>query len=158
MPRTAMVWTRPTVKVATTQAGLAAGEAVECQITSAVLTPATSYSTIPATGCSAASQSPSATAYSLDLAWLQDWSDDPGLSRFAWDNDALPVWVQVIPNAADATGSVMEGEFFCASGGYGATFGDGSAAATTASWPAVDKPTIGGPTGAPLADADPVAV
>lgn len=153
MPRTVMVWTNPTVKVATTEAGLTAGTAVECQVTSAVLTPSTTYATIPATGCSGPTQSPSQTGHALDLAWIQDWQNAAGLSRFAWDNDALPVWVEVTPNAADATGSVLTGEFFCASGGYGGTFGDGSAAVATASWPAVNKPDISGPTTPLAADA-----
>ena len=147
MARTAMVWTRPIVKVATTEAGLAAGTAVECQLTTAVLSVSNSPNTIPATGCSGPTSSPGMSQYALQLNWLQDWPIDTGLSRFAWDNDAMPVWVEIIPNKADATGSVMTGEFYCLSGGYGGTFGDGSAAtADPPPWAAVAKPDIGDPT------------
>lgn len=145
MPRTAEVWNNPTIKIATTEAGLATGPAIECQVTSAVLTPNPVFNTIPATGCAPATQSPGRTGWQLDLAWLQDWSKGDAtvsLSRFAYENDAMPVWVQITPNAADATDNQLTGQFYCVSGGYGATLGDGSAAVTTATWPAVDKPEI----------------
>lgn len=145
MSREAMVWNTPTVKIATTQAGLDAAPTLECQITSAVLTPAPVYQTLPATGCAGASQSPGTTGWSLALAWLQDWSKTPktdSLSWFAWDNDAKPVWVRIIPDKTAATQLAMEGQFFATSGGFGATFGDGSGAQTTASWPAVERPDI----------------
>jgi hypothetical protein len=146
MARTLMQWTRPTVKIATTQAGLTAGLAVECQINSAMVTAVPATVTIPATGCAPATNAPGATGWQLDLAWLQDWAagdDTESLSRFAFEHDTEAVWVQMIPNAADATNSPMTGQFFVVSGGYGGTFGDGSAAATTATWPALDKPTVG---------------
>jgi hypothetical protein len=140
-----MQWTRPTVKIATTQAGLTAGLAVECQLNSSVLTPVPSTVTIPPTGCAPATNAPGTTGWQLDVAWLQDWTagdDTESLSRFAFEHDTEPVWVQLIPNAADVTNSAMTGQFFMVSGGYGGVFGDGSAAATTATWPAVDKPTV----------------
>lgn len=145
MPRVLMQWTRPTVKIATTQPGLAAGLAVECQLNSAILTPVPTTVTVPATGCAAATNAPGSTGWQLDVAWLQDWTagdDTESLSRFAFEHDTEAVWVQLIPNAADVTNSALTGQFFMVSGGYGGVFGDGSAAATTATWPAVDKPTI----------------
>lgn len=150
MPREAMVWNRPTVRVATTQGGLATGAAVECQVTSAQLTPQPVYQTIPATGCAGATQSPGITGFQLELAWLQDWTlpADESLSQFAWANDGLPVWVEIQPDSTDAT-VALEGEFFAVSGGFGATFGDGSAAATTATWPAVAKPALTAPAATP---------
>lgn len=150
MAREAMIWNSPTVKLATTEAGLTTGVVAECQITSAVLTPQPQYQTIPATGCAGATQSPGITGYQLDLAWLQDWTKpaDESLSQFAWENDGKPVWVELVPDATDPTVS-LTGEFFAVSGGFGATFGDGSAAATTATWPAVSKPVVEAPAATP---------
>lgn len=150
MAREPMVWNKPTVKLATTEAGLTAGAAVECAITSAMLEPQPVYATIPATGCAGATQSPGLTGYNLVLNWLQDWKKpaDESLSQFAWANDGLPVWVEMLPDKDDPTVS-MTGQFFATSGGFGATFGDGSAAATTATWPAVSKPEIVAPMAVP---------
>ena len=145
MAREAMVWTFPTMKAALTEAGLAAAPALECQVTSAVLTPQPVFNTIAATGCAAASQSPGQTGWQLDLAWLTDWVKDAAdsLSWFAWNNDAQVVWVQLIPDKNATEQLEMSGRFYCVSGGFGGTFGDGSASATTATWPALEKPTIG---------------
>jgi len=144
MPREVMVWNTPTVKMATTEVALDTAPALECQINSAVLTPQPVYNTIPATGCAGASQSPGTTGWQLDLAWLQDWTktEAESLSWFAWNNDGRPVWVELVPDAAATTPMSMVGQFYATAGGFGATFGDGSAAATTASWPAIDKPAI----------------
>jgi hypothetical protein len=151
MAREAMIWNQPTVKVATTEAGLGTGAvAAECQLTSAMLEPQPVYSTIPATGCAGATQSPGLTGFNLVLNWLTDWTKpaDESLSQFAWANDGLPVWAEVLPNKDDLTVK-MTGQFYCSSGGFGGTFGDGSAAATTATWPAVSKPDITAPVALP---------
>jgi len=150
MARDVMIWNKPTVRLALTEAELAAGVVVECQITKAELVPQPVYATIPATGCAGATQSPGLTGFNLELAWLQDWTKpaDESLSRFAWDNDGLPVWVEMLPNKDDLTVSMI-GQFFATSGGFGATFGDGSAAATDATWPAVSKPDITSPVATP---------
>lgn len=151
MARQPMVWNHPTVKVALTEAELATGAvAAECQITSAMLEPQPVYATIPATGCAGATQSPGLTGYNLVLNWLQDWTKpaDESLSQFAWANDGKAVWAEVLPDAADTTVS-MTGQFFATSGGFGGTFGDGSAAATSATWPAVEKPDIVAPAATP---------
>lgn len=161
MARTIMQWTRPTMRIATTQAGLATGTAIECQVNSATVSAVPSTVTIPATGCAPATNAPGLTGWQLDLAWLQDWAagdDTESLSRFAFEHDTEAVWVEMIPNRDDATNSPLTGQFFAVSGGYGGTFGDGSAAATTATWPAVDKPTIGDAPTTPLAaEAEPAA-
>jgi hypothetical protein len=148
-----MTWNNPTVVIAATQAELDTAPAVECQITSAMLTPQPVYNTVPATGCAGASQSPGRTGFQLDLAWLQDWTIEDGLSRYAYDNDASSAWVRIIHDSTVLAANQvdMEGQFFVAAGGFGGTFGDGSAGATTAAWPAVDKPTITTP--APIAAA-----
>lgn len=149
--RVAMIWNQPTFKVSDTEAGLATGEAFECQVTSAVLTPSPVYATVPSTGCAGASQSPGLTGWALALAWLQDWSaDGGGLSNYALTNDGLPKWCELVPNKADATvGATFQA--YVSPGGMGGTFGDGSAAATTASWPLLAAPVIDVPPAVPLA-------
>ena len=148
MPREVMVLTNPTLKVADTQAGLAAGTAYECQVTSAVISTNVTMNTIPATGCAGASQSPGAPGYQLDLAWLQDWSAaGGGLSGWAWAHKMSRAWVQLIPDEADVAVKA-EGEVWVVPGQFGGTFGDGSAAPATASWAFVNEPAI---TPAPVA-------
>ena len=144
MPREAMVWNTPSLKVATSEAGLASGTAVECQVSRAELIPQPVYNTIAATGCSGASQSPGTTGWSLELVWLADWTkpEAESLSWFAWNNDGKPVWVELIPDRDAVAQIAMTGQFFAVAGGFGATFGDGSAATSTNSWPAVDKPEV----------------
>jgi hypothetical protein len=149
MPRTVMIFNNPTLKVATDQAGLATGQAVECQVTSARVTVTPTYVTIPATGCAGASQSPGLSGYALELAWLDDWTTPApgGLSSFAWENDGLPVWFELTPDATDVSQKVT-GNAYASAGGYGGVFGDGSAATSTATWPCIDKPTAPPPVAA----------
>ena len=144
MSRTAIILNHPEVTFADTQAGLATSATFECQLISAVITPAPVYNTIPATGCAGATQSPGRTGFSLDLTWLTDWGATDSLSQFAWDNDGKAVWFRFTDDGSAAAGaaSTAEGQAYVAAGGFGGTFGDGSAAQTTASWPCVDKPTI----------------
>jgi len=142
MPRTVIVLNAPTLKVAKTQAGLTSGQSVECQVTSARVTASPNYQTIPATGCAGASQSPGLTSFALDLAWLDDWGTPApgGLSQFAWDNDGQEVWFELTLSADNE--QTVTGNALCAAGGIGGTFGDGSAANSTATWPCPNKPTI----------------
>lgn len=143
MPRTLLVLTNPKFRVADTEAGLSAGDAYECQLTSAVITANPVFNTIPATGCAPATQSPGKTGYQLDLAWLQDWNaPGGGLSGYAFNNDALPKWFQLIPDNVGAPTVKAEGQCYVVSGGFGGVMGDGSAAATTSTWPLLDKPVI----------------
>jgi len=146
MARTVMILNSPTLKVATSQAGLSSGQTVECQVTSALVTAQANYQTIPATGCAGATQSPGLSGWQLELAWLEDWdaAAPGGLSWFAFENDGKTVWFELTPDSTDATNK-LTGEAFCASGGYGGTFGDGSAAATTATWPLINKPDVTAP-------------
>jgi len=143
MARTVMIFNNPTLKVADTELGLATGTAVECQVTSARVTVAPVYNEIPATGCSGASQSPGLSGYALDLAWLDDWTVD-GLSQFAWQNDGKEVWFELTPDTAVAAQKIT-GHAYASAGGYGGTFGDGSAAVSTATWPCVEKPVVPAP-------------
>jgi hypothetical protein len=140
--RNVIILNNPKVKFAATSAGLAAGDAFECQITSAAITPQPVYNTIPATGCAGATQSPGRTGFQLELAWLQDWGSDPSMSAYAWTNDGLPVWYSLDLDTIGLPGEQATGQAYATAGGYGGTFGDGSAAATTATWPCLDKPAI----------------
>lgn len=143
MARIALILNNPILKVADTELGLATGQAVECQVTSFVVKGTPNYSTIPATGCAGATQSPGLTSFAAELAWLQDWGTD-GLSYFAFTNDGSAAWVEFTPDSATAT-EKLTGQVYVAAGDYGGTFGDGSAAVATATWPFIDKPTIPAP-------------
>jgi hypothetical protein len=142
--RTVITLNNPILKLADDQAGLAASTDVfECQLTSAMITASPVFNTIPATGCAPASQSPGRTGYSLDLAWLQDWTAaGGGLSGYAFANDGLPKWFSFTLDSVGAPTVVATGQVYVVAGGFGGTFGDGSAAATTATWPCVDTPDI----------------
>lgn len=143
MARTAIVINNPIFKLASTQAGLSSGTAYECQLTSAAITPQPVTNTIPATGCAPATQSPGKTGWQLDLAWLQDWTaSQGGLSGYAFTNDTLPKWFSLALDSVGAPSVVATGQVYVVAGAYGGTFGDGSAAPATATWPMLDKPAI----------------
>lgn len=152
--RSVIVLTNPKLTVATTQAGLTTGQACECQVMSAVLTPTPTTNTIPATGCAAASTSTALSSWQLDLTWLEDWNRTvvTSLSQFAFANDGKAVWYKLELDTLGMVGSSATGSAWCSAGAYGGTFGDGSAAQATATWPGVDKPTIVPPT-TPIATA-----
>lgn len=147
MPRVVMVLNQPTLKVATTQAGLATGQAVECQVTSAIVVANANFTTIPATGCAGATQSPGATGWQLDLAWLQDWGvgTPGGLSYFALTNDGKAVWFELTPDKAVASQKIT-GNAYCTAGSYGGEFGSGAPAVSTATWPMLAGPAVPTPT------------
>jgi hypothetical protein len=145
MPRHVMILTSPILRVADTEAGLTSGTAFQCQVTSAVISVTPKFATIASTGCEGESQSPGASAFALDLAWLQDWNYAGGLTEYSWENAAGeggdPKWVELIPAAGDVAVNVR-GECYIVEGTLGGTFGDGSAAPSTASWPFVSKPDL----------------
>ena len=145
MPRTVITLNNPTFKLADTEAGLTAGTAFECQLTQAIIAPQPSFNTIPATGCAGATQSPGLTGYQLELAWLQDWTAaGGGLSGYAFENDGTSKWYELVPDINEPTVKAS-GQCYVVAGGFGGTFGDGSAAATTSTWPCLDKPNIATP-------------
>ena len=154
MARTLLILTNPTLMLADTEAGLTTGKAFECQITSAAITPQPTTQTIPATGCAPATNSPGKTGYQLDLAWLQDWNaPGGGLSNYAFANDTAPKWFKLVADKSVTPTTdqvVATGQAYVVAGALGGTFGDGSAAVSTAAWPMLDKPTIVTP--APAAD------
>jgi len=145
MSRTAIIMNNPTFKLATTQAGLSAGTAYECQLTQAVINALPNFTTIPATSCAPATQSPGKTGWELQVDWLQDWSASlGGLSGFAYTNDTKPMWFELI--ADPATPAVKAtGQVYLVSGSYGGPIGTGDAIAATATWPCLDKPVIAFP-------------
>src|SRR5262245_25635814 len=132
MARTVMVYNNPTLKVATTLAGLSAGMSVECQVTSAIVSAVPQFNSIPSTGCAPAVQSPGQTGWQLELQWLQDWKKPTAqsLSQFAFANDAKEVFFELTPDSTDTTVKIT-GDAYCTSGPMGAVFGDGSPAAAT---------------------------
>jgi hypothetical protein len=142
-----MVLNNPILKVATSQAGLSAGQAVECQVTSAIVTAQPKFNTIPATGCAGETQSPGLTGWQLELSWLQDWSAGTpgGLSWFALQNDGKSVWFELTPNSTDAT-KKLTGNAYCTAGSYGGEFGTGAPATSDATWPLIAAPTVPAPT------------
>lgn len=147
MARSVITINNPIFKLADTQAALGTGTAYECQLTSAAITPQPVFNTIPATGCAPATQSPGRTGFQLDLAWLQDWTATAGgLSGYAYDNDTEPKWFSLEVDSVDHPEVVATGQVYVVAGAYGGVFGDGSAAAATATWPCLDKPTIAKPT------------
>lgn len=158
MARTVITINNPIFKLADSEAGLTSGTAYECQLTSAAITPQPVSNTIPATGCAPATTSPGRTGYQLDLAWLQDWTAAAGgLSGYAYNNDTLPKWFSLALDSVGAPTVVATGQVYVVAGAYGGTFGDGSAAPATASWPCLDKPAITLPTTtAAEAEAEPV--
>jgi hypothetical protein len=142
MPRSVITINNPVFKLADTEAALTGGTAYECQLTSASITPVPTSQTIPSTGCSPASTSPGRTGFTLDLAWLQDWTKPSGgLSGYAYLNDTELAWFSLQLDSDDAT-VLAKGQVFVVAGAYGGTFGDGSAAAAAATWPCLDKPVI----------------
>jgi hypothetical protein len=143
MARTVITLNNPIFKLADDEASLATGEAFECQLTSAVITANPVFNTIPATGCAPATQSPGRTGYQLDLAWLEDWTASAGgLSGYALENDGAAKWFSFALDSVGAPTVVATGQCYVVAGGFGGTFGDGSAAATAATWPLLDAPTV----------------
>jgi len=143
MARSVLILNNPTFKVAATQAGLTTGKAYECQLISAAVTPVSNMNTIPATGCAPASQSPGRSSWQLDLAWLEDWTASlGGLSGFAYTNDTAMTWFQLVADSVGNPTVTCTGQAYVVAGAYGGTFGDGSPAQTSATWPCLDKPVI----------------
>lgn len=142
MPRTVIPIIDPILKVADTEAGLALGDAYECQLTSAVIVGSPNFNPIPATGCAPAAQTPGASSWQLDLAWLQDWTaPGGGLSFYAFDNDTAEVWFSLAIDSVGNPTVVATGHGYVTAGAYGGEIG-GVPAAATATWPLLEKPDI----------------
>lgn len=142
MSQTLMTYTQPVFLVADTQAALDAGDAYECQINVATIDPSITFATVPSTGCSGPSQSPSAAAWALTLTWLQDWSaPGGGLSGWSYTNRLTQKWFRLIPNKTDVAVQ-GEGVAWIVPGRMGGTFGDGSTGQADAVWQLIGDPTF----------------
>jgi len=134
-----IVITNGVLKLADDEAGLATGEAYECQTTSAAINATPNLQTVPATFCAPSSQVPAATGFELAITWLQDWSaPGGGLSKYAFDNDTLTKAFSLALD--DGTTPLATGSVRIVAGAYG---GDaGTPLVSTTTWPLVNKPTI----------------
>lgn len=142
MPRTVITLINPTLVLADTQAGLATGDAYECQLTSAQLVPTPITNAIPATGCAPASNVPGRSSWELQLAWLQDWADSAGgLSNYSIVHETELVWYKFVLDNAGSPTTAASGQAYVAAGQYGGVFG-GPPAVATANWPCFDTPAF----------------
>jgi hypothetical protein len=142
MARTAIIMNNPTFRLATTQAGLTAGTAYECQLTQAIINAIPNFTTIPATACAPATQSPGKTGWELAIDFLQDWTASlGGLSGFMYTNDTKPMWFELVVDSA-VPAVKATGQVYLVSGSYGGPIGTGDALAASATLPCLDKPVI----------------
>lgn len=146
---TVITITNGVVKFADDEAGLATGEAFECQVTEASINATPNLQTVPATWCAPESQTPAATGFELAITWLQDWTaPGGGLSMWAFTNDTNTKWFSMQLDADDAT-TVAKGQVRVVAGSYGGAAGTPITA--NATWPLAAKPDITVPTAPPLA-------
>jgi hypothetical protein len=142
VPRTVIPIIDPILKIADTEAGLALGTAYECQLTAATIVGSANFNDVPATGCAPKAQTPGASSWQLDLAWLQDWTAaGGGLSFYAFEHDTDEVWFSLAIDSSGFPTVVATGHGYVTAGAYGGEIG-GVPAAATATWPLLDKPTI----------------
>jgi hypothetical protein len=139
MPQVIHSLNDPVITIADTEAGLTAGDEIHCQMSAATLTTSANEKDVPQTGCYPPTKLIGDPSYALELAWLQDWSDPSGVSRFAQEFNGQRKWVSFLLDEADAT-TVVTGEVTVAAGQYGGTFGD--LAVASASWPFAGQPTF----------------
>lgn len=139
---TVIVVTNGVLLLADDAAGIATGEAFECQVSSAAINATPNLQQVPATFCAPASQVPAATGYELAITWLQDWTAvGGGLSMYAFTNDTLTKFFSLSLN--DQTEPLATGSVRVVAGAYGGDAGVPLTAQTV--WPLVNKPTITAP-------------
>lgn len=142
MPRTVIPFNNPKLVLADTEAGLTAGDAWECQLTAAQIVGTPSFQAVPQTGCAPAGQVPGRSAWSLNLAWLQDWTaPGGGLSNWALTHETEETWFALSIDTVGFPTVVATGQAYVVAGGFGGPI-TGAPAAATANWPMLDKPTI----------------
>lgn len=139
MPQVLLTLDDPVLKIADTSAGLATGVAIECQMSAATVTSTPNLTDVPKTGCYPPTQIVGDPTYSLEVAWIQDWTDPAGISRMAHAFNGARKWVSFLLDADDAA-TVATFEVTIAEGAYGGTFG--GLAVATASWPVIGQPTF----------------
>lgn len=150
MPQVLLKLDDPVITIADTEAGLTTGDEMHCQMSAATLNSAPNLTDVPKTGCYPPTSIVGDPTYTLDLAWIQDWTDAAGISRFAHEFNGARKWVSFLLDADDAA-TVVTAEVTVAEGAYGGTFG--TLAVATATWPIVGTPTFPAYTAA-VADAE----
>lgn len=152
MALTVIPFNNPKLIVADTEAGLVDGTAYECQMTTAELVAAPNLQQVPQTGCAPPSQIPGRDSWSLNLAWLQDWTaPGGGFSNFCKVNSTRERWFALSIDIDTAPTVVATGHGWVVSGAFGGVIG-GPPLAAAATWPLIEEPVIVVPAPA-LADA-----
>jgi hypothetical protein len=105
------------LRLAATQAGLAAGNAINDQVTAFKVVPVANKSTIPATFGAPASESAGASSWTIEIAYLQDWGKANSMSEYLLDNDAELLWFRFDPSGSTEPG--FEGQVYVTAGAYG---------------------------------------
>ena len=149
MPRTVIILNNPIFKLADTEAGLTAGDGLRVPTHVGDRSPRNpQFNTIPATGCAPALAvaGPDRLATRPGMAAGLDGSR-PVASPATPSPTTRPKWFSASRSTPSRIRrSSPRARCYVVAGGYGGTFGDGSAAAATATWPLLDKPEIALPT------------
>jgi hypothetical protein len=89
-----------TIKFADDVASVDTAPDFQCQLTHAQAVPATTFSTIPQTGCAGPSNTYAGTSWALNLAWVQDWTaPGGGLAKYALDNAGETKYFEYVPTS-----------------------------------------------------------
>ena len=142
------------IKFADTEAALAASPEYQCQVTHASVDPTLAYNTTPATGCTGEQQQLKVPIpWTLNLAWLQDWTaPGGGLANYANMNAGQVKFFEYSPTS-DLTLKVA-GSVEVAPVGFAGDMGVVSIAGPVA-WSVQGQPVFTTPVAAVLeADAD----
>ena len=119
----------------------------QCQVTSAALNATPNLQTVPATFCSAESQSPGATGFELVITVLQDWTNPSGLCWFLFDNDTKIAYWELALDATLTSPAIMNGQCYLVAPSFG---GDaGTVLTSDVTLPVTAKPAKGALAGAP---------
>jgi hypothetical protein len=73
-----------------------------CQITNMVISPVANTSTRPGTYCAPPTQVPGKSSWTMEFAFLQDWTSTDGLSLFLLEHDGTAVDFEFLPDVAGA--------------------------------------------------------
>jgi hypothetical protein len=157
MPTVMMPFENPTLKLADTEAGLTAGTAFECQLTTAELLATANLVQVEQTPCQPASQVPGRETWSLHLIFMQDWAaPGGGLSGYAKANRGQRKWFELVADK-DVTPAgdqvIATGEVWIGSGGLGGVV-SAAPLKSDVTWPCPTEPAITTPAALPLADAE----
>ncbi len=148
MPTTLIPFEHPTLKLADTEAGLAAGTAFECQLTTAELIATANVVTVEQTPCTPPSQIPGTPSWALHAIWFQDWTaPGGGLSGYCKDNQGTSVWYELVADSVNAPTVKATGQIWLQSGSFGGIVGPTPVKADV-SFPCRDEPTITTPVAA----------